>query len=149
LARANDERSDYSGPKKNCDPQERIVGGGSTVLDECKGTLTSLSLRRWAAEPASLVCTRPECVWTWRGGGGDVQLGSNGSAGLRAVGGALIGRLRTRRRDSHGRSQRARIVHDHAFNSQVGNSATRILQLRSGTPRLMDPSPDPRLGQFR
>jgi hypothetical protein len=98
---------------------------------------------------ATLVCKRPECLWPWRGGGDDVQLGSNGSAGLRAVGGALIGRLRARRRNSHGRSQRVRIAYASAFNSQVGNSATRILQPRSGTPRLMDPAPDPWLDQFR
>jgi hypothetical protein len=119
------------------------------VLDEGRGTLTSLLRRRWAAEPASLICTRPECLWFWRGGGEDVQLGSNGSAGLRAVGGALISRLRTRRRNSHGRSQRARITYASAFNSQVGNFATRIFQPRSGTPRLMAPASDPWLDQFR
>ena len=51
LARANDEQSDHTDPNEDCDLGNRSPRG-STVLDERKGTPTSLSLRRWAAEPA-------------------------------------------------------------------------------------------------
>ena len=41
----------------------------------------------------------------------DVQLDDNGSAGLRACGGALIGRLRARRRHTHGGDRHDRVPH--------------------------------------
>lgn len=61
-----------------------------------------------------------EAAWHRRDGGEDRQLDSNGSAGLCAVGGALIGRLRTRRRNTHGRNQRARIVRPHRLPRKWG-----------------------------